>query len=58
MAQRVKVLATNPGDLTLVNRTQRWKKRIDSHKLSSNLHTCVVSTHMYAHIYKFTNIKK
>lgn len=62
VTQRVKVLASKPIDLSSVPRSHRWRKKTNSHKLSSDLRTvlalwsahdyvCVLRTRACTHTY-------
>lgn len=42
IAQRARML-TKPGCLSLIPRTLCWKKRTDSHRLSSDHHVCTAA---------------
>lgn len=52
MAQWVKFLLYKPNSLSFIPQISQWKERIDSPKVSSDLHVCVIacmSAHIHAH---------
>jgi hypothetical protein len=42
-AQQAKVLATKPEDMSLIPGPTWWEEKTDSHKLSSDCHTCAMT---------------
>lgn len=62
MPQQVVTPATMPNKPSVLLGLIWWKQRVNSHKLSSNLHmtpmTTIVCAHTHTHVHKHKSINK